>query len=123
MNAPPRITPEEEAELELLVRTAALCRRLSELSESQHDALRVNVSGKLSNELHHPFVATLLCVVMEQVHAGGKLSIVGSGPLSAPGQRGYDATLTSHTGARHAAAHGSSLGLCLEQLVLRWGKL
>jgi hypothetical protein len=100
----PRLTPEEES----------LVQRLT--------GLTLQVNARTVEEIHHPFIATLLCVVMEQVHAGGKLTLVGSGPLSDPSRRGYDATLTSHTGARHAAAHGDSLGQCLEQLVIRWGK-
>ena len=65
---------------------------------------------------------TLLSLLLEVVHAGGKLTLLGTGPLSDPGRIGYDATLTSHTGARHSAAHGDDLQQCLEQLCTRWGK-
>lgn len=61
-------------------------------------------------------------LLLEVVHAGGKLTMVGSGPLSGPCSRGYSATLASHTGARHAAASAGTLPECLEELCTRWGK-
>lgn len=93
----------------------ALAQKLAELS-----AWQVRLSTV--QEMGAPFMSTLLALLLEQVHAGGKLTLVGTGPLSEPGRIGYDAALTSHTGARHAGAHGDSLEQCLEQLVIRWGR-
>lgn len=117
----------------------AYCDRESRMSPEER-ALIERLAGNYREEhLHprqHPEEAATsaardsqlrLSLSLEQafqvVDGGGKLTIVGSGPLSDPTAHPYSATLTSHTGARGASGTGKTLAACLHVLVEQWRKL
>jgi hypothetical protein len=76
-------------------------------------------------ERFEPELAVLLALAMEVVRNGGKLTMVGSGPLSSrhPVQPRYEGTLTSHSGALGASGTGETLAQMLDALIRNWGKL
>jgi hypothetical protein len=83
------------------------------------------VTRQREAERFEPELAVLLALAMEVVRNGGKLTLVGSGPLS-PARSGhprYEGTLTSHSGARGASGTGETLAQMLDSLIRNWGKL